>query len=178
MLPYILSGIGVVIVLLLIVIAIQPAAFAITRSARFAATPAEVFGNVDDYHKWQAWSPWEKLDPNLKRDYDGPTSGVGAKYHWVGNNKVGEGRMTITEARPHERIAMKLEFIKPFVATNEALFTFAPVGEGTEMTWTMTGRRNFVMKGFGLLMNFDKMVGGQFAEGMENLKKIVETRNT
>ena len=174
MLPYILIGIAVLIVLLLIVVVLQPAEFIVTRSAKFAAPPSAVFANIAEFRKWSVWSPWEKMDPNLQRTYSGPEAGVGCHYHWAGNKKVGEGQMTITEATPHQRILIKLEFLKPFVATNQAEFLFVPAGDGTEVTWNMTGERNFMMKGMGLLMNFDKMIGGDFEKGLANLKQVVE----
>jgi hypothetical protein len=174
MLPYILIGIAVIIVLLLIVIAMQPAGFKVTRSAKFAALPSAVFANIAEFKKWRAWSPWEAMDPNLQRDYAGPEAGVGSQYHWVGNKKVGEGKMTITDTTPHQRILIKLEFLKPFVATNQAEFLFTPDGDGMTLTWSMTGQRNFMMKGMGLFMNFDKMIGGDFEKGLANLKRVVE----
>src|SRR5690348_16540178 len=115
----IIAGFVVAIVLLLIVyIALQPADFRITRSARMSAVPAAVFEQVNDFHKWTAWSPWEKMDPELKRTYSGSPSGTGAVYEWSGNKKVGEGRMTLMDSRPSELLRIKLEFLKPFKATN------------------------------------------------------------
>ena len=103
---------------------------------------------MNDFHNWEAWSPWAKMDPDAKSTFDGPTSGVGSKFHWAGNSKVGEGNMTIAESRPNDVIRIDLEFLKPFAAKNLAEFTFKPVGDGTEVTWTMTGKNNFMAKAF------------------------------
>ena len=177
MLTKILIGLAVAIVLLLIVIASRPTHFRYVRSTKIAAPPATVFGLVNDFHRWLAWSPWEKLDPNLQRTYEGPTSGAGAVYSWVGDKNVGEGRMTLIESRPNERIGLKLEFFKPFVATNSADFVFKQIGDQTEVTWSMEGDYNFMTKAIGLVMNMEKMCGGQFAEGLANMKQIAESES-
>ena len=180
MLTYILLGIAVVVLLLvvglIIVVAMQPADFRITRKLAMGAPAAAIFPHVNELAKWRAWSPWEKLDPDLKRTYEGPPAGEGAKYAWVGNPQVGEGRMTITESRPSSLVRIKLEFLKPFQATNSSEFVFAPNGNGTLVTWNMQGRNNFMAKAFHLLMNMDKLVGKDFEKGLNELKSIVEAK--
>lgn len=160
--------------LVVIVAALQPSQFRITRQAVIGAPPETVFAQVNDLPRWQAWSPWEKLDPAMKRTLAGPPAGVGAVYAWEGNRRVGSGRMTITESRPAELVRLKLEFFKPMACTNTAEFTFKPVGGGTAVTWSMNGKSSMMGKIFCLFMNMDKMVGGQFEEGLANLKKLTE----
>lgn len=174
MLKLILLGLAAIIVIFLIVAAMQPADFRITRSATIAAPPSAVFEQINDFHKWNDWSPWARLDPNAKNSFEGPPAGVGAGFSWAGNNKVGEGRMTITESKPGELVRMRLAFLKPFAATNVAEFTLKPEGNQTAVTWSMSGTNGFVGKCVGLIMNCDKMVGGQFEKGFANLKAIVE----
>ena len=174
MLKYVLLGIAAVIVIFLIVAAMQPADFRISRSTIIAASPTAVFEQLNDFHKWNGWSPWAKMDPNAKNSFEGPESGVGAKFAWAGNSQVGEGKMTITESKPAELVRMQLEFIKLFTVTNVAEFTLKPEGDKTAITWSMSGKNNFVSKCMGLLMNCDKMVGDQFEQGFANLKAIVE----
>ena len=148
----------------------RPSQFRIVRSRTMAAPPEVVHALVNDFHKWIEWSPWEKLDPELKREYSGSPAGVGASYHWVGNNKVGEGRMTITDSQAPHRVTLRLEFLKPWKATNTTQFEFVPGGSGTTVTWTMTGTNNFMFKAMGLFMNMDKMVGPDFEKGLANLE--------
>jgi uncharacterized protein YndB with AHSA1/START domain len=174
MITPILIGLAVIIVLFLIVAATRPSEFQVTRSATIAAPPAVVFPHVNDLHKWEAWSPWAKLDPNAKQTYEGPPAGPGAALSWAGNNKVGEGRMEIIESRPTELVRFKLDFLKPMKATNTAEFTFKPEGNGTLVTWAMSGKNNFVGKVFGLIVNCDKMIGGQFEKGLSQMKAIAE----
>jgi uncharacterized protein YndB with AHSA1/START domain len=174
MLKFILIGLPAVIVLFLIVAALQPADFRVTRSASIAAPPAVVFECVNDLHQWNTWSPWARMDPSSKITYEGPPTGVGASFTWTGGKKVGEGRMTITETQPTDRVVTKLEFVKPFAATNIAEFTFQPEGDQTRITWTFTGKNSFMGKVFGLIVNCEKMCGGQFEQGFANLKSIVE----
>ena len=174
MLTTILVAVVAVIVLFVIVVSTRPTDFSVVRQATMAAAPATVFAQVDNFHNWVPWSPWEKRDPNLKRTYSGPEAGTGAMYAWAGNNQVGEGRMTIVESKPGERIRIKLEFLKPFAATNEAVFTFATQGNQTLGTWTMTGKNNFMAKAMGLFMNMDKMIGTDFEAGLAGIKAIAE----
>jgi hypothetical protein len=174
----IVIGVVAVFALLLIgfvvVVAMQPADFRITRSTKVAAPADAVFPHVNDLSQWRAWSPWENLDPDLKRTYEGPASGVGASYGWVGNSQVGEGRMTITESKANELVRIRLEFIKPFMATNITDFTFEPSGPQTTVTWTMTGQHSFMGKAMCLVMNMDKLIGKNFEDGLAKLKAVAE----
>jgi len=171
----ILLVIAAVIVLLVAVVATRPSDFRVTRSTAISAPPAVVFAQVNDFHNWDGWSPWARMDPEMKATYAGPAAGTGAVYSWVGNNKVGEGRMTIMESHPSDLVRIKLEFIKPFAATNTAEFTFQPQGNQTTVTWNMTGKKNFMTKAMGLVMNMDKMIGGQFDQGLAQMKSVAET---
>jgi hypothetical protein len=169
-----LIALVLIVVVLVAIVAMQPSEFRVARSATIAAPPAAVFAQVNDFHKWEAWSPWAKLDPAMKKAYEGAPAGTGAIYKWNGNNEVGEGSTTITESRPNDLVRIKLEFVRPFAATNDVEFTFKPQGEQTVVTWSMNGRNNFVGKAVGLVMNMDKMVGGQFEQGLAQLKSVVE----
>jgi hypothetical protein len=155
-------------------VATRPSTFHVDRSATVKATPEVVFGQVADFHKWQDWSPWEKLDPTMKKTYSGPASGNGAAYAWAGNDKVGEGDMTITAAQPNDKITIRLEFLKPWKAVNTATFTFKPAGDGTAVTWAMDGENNFMGKAFALFMNMDQMIGGDFEKGLAGLGTVSE----
>jgi polyketide cyclase/dehydrase/lipid transport protein len=174
MLKIILIALAVIVIVVIIVVAMQPSKFRVARSATISAPPAAVFAQVNDFHKWEAWNPWGKIDPAMKQAYEGAPAGVGAIYTWAGNNEVGEGRMTITESRPSDLIRIKLEFFKPFRATNTAEFTFKPEGSQTAVTWSMTGENNFIAKAVHLFMNMDKMIGGQFEKGLAEMKSVVE----
>ena len=157
-----------------VVVAMQPSHYQVQRSATINAPAAVVFNQVNDFHKWDAWSPWAKLDPNMKTTHEGSPAGTGAVYSWTGNSDVGEGKMTITDSKPGELIKIKLEFIKPFAATSDTVFNFKPQGNQTAVTWTMDGENNFVGKAMCLFMNMDKMVGGDFEKGLAQMKTIAE----
>ena len=174
MIKKILIGLAVVLVVLVLIIALQPSHYRVERSATMNAPAGAVFAQVNDFHRWNAWSPWAKLDPSMKQTFEGAPAGTGAVYTWAGNKDVGEGRMTITETHPNDLIKIKLEFMKPFAATNATDFTFKPQGNQTTVTWTMSGDKNFVAKAFSIFMNMDKMVGGDFEKGLAQLKLIVE----
>lgn len=163
-----------VLVILAGIVAMQPAEYRVQRSATISASPAEIFPLVNDFHKWDAWSPWAKLDPAMKTIYNGTPAGPGAIYFWSGNDKVGEGRMTITESKPNDQIRIKLEFLKPFASTNATDFTFRPEGAVTAVTWAMKGENNFVAKAFSLFMNMDKMIGPDFEKGLAQMKTLAE----
>jgi hypothetical protein len=171
---YILIAIVLVIAASIAFVATRPADFCITRSATMSAPPSTAFAQVNDFHHWDAWSPWAKLDSTMKQTYEGTPSGAGAIYSWNGNNKVGEGRMTILESRPSDFIRINLEFMRPFKATNTADFTFKPEDTKTLVTWSMSGKSNFMLKAMKLFMNMDKMVGGDFEKGLAAMKAVVE----
>jgi len=178
MLVKILIGVAVVIVILVIVVATRPARFRMERSIKIAAPPASAFGLVNDFHRWGAWSPWEKMDPNLQRVYEGAESGKGAVYSWKGNNKVGEGRMTIEQVQENSKVVIKLEFFRPFKATNTATFTFTPQAGGTNVIWAMDGHNNFMAKAFHMLMDMDKLVGADFERGLAAMKDQAEQEHS
>jgi len=174
MLP-ILFALTIITILLLVLIAGRPDEFNVVRTATMAAPPAVVFAQVNDFHKWDGWSPWAKLDPACKNTFAGASAGLGAIFTWDGNRKVGEGRMTVLESQPLELIRINLEFLRPFKATNITEFTFKAEGSRTLITWNMFGKNNFMSKVFGLFVNCDNMVGKDFERGLANLKSIVET---
>ena len=175
MIKKILIGLAVVVVVLVVIVALQPSHYRVERSATMNAPPSMVFAQVNDFHKWNAWSPWANLDPGMKQTFEGAPAGNGAGYAWVGNSEVGEGRMTITESHPSDLIKIKLEFIKPFAATSNTVFTFKPEGNQTKVTWAMDGDKNFIAKAFHLFMNIDKMVGGDFEKGLAQMKSVAES---
>ena len=146
------------------------------RSATIAAPADVVFPMINDLHSWAAWSPWAELDPNMKLTYGGAQAGVGATYAWTGNDKVGEGRMTILESHPSDKVVIKLEFLKPFEATNTTAFVIQPEAGGVKVTWDMNGVNNFISKAATLFMDMDKEVGGDFARGLAKLKAVAEAK--
>jgi len=166
---------AIVVALLLVFISTRPSEFRVTRSGVIPGPVAEVFPHVNELRKWEAWSPWARLDPNAKSTFEGPAAGTGASMAWAGNHQVGEGRMTIIESRANELVRFKLEFYKPFKATNTAEFTFRNEGSQTTVTWSMFGTNNFLAKAINLVINCDRMVGGQFEQGLANMRTVVET---
>jgi hypothetical protein len=174
MIVKILIAIAVLVVVLVVVIATRPSEFRVERTATVSAPAPVVFAQVNDFHKWDAWSPYAKRDPGMKKSFEGAPSGVGAVYTWSGNHEVGEGRTTIVESRPSELIRVRLEFVRPFAATSTATFTFRPEGERTAVTWTLDGRNGFPAKAMGLVMNMDKMIGDDFEKGLAQMKAIAE----
>lgn len=174
MLKKILLAFGAIIVAILVVAAFQPPNFRIERSTVINAPAERVFAQINDFHNWQAWSPWAKLDPNAKNTFEGPASGVGASFTWSGNDEVGEGRMTVTEVKPNSLIQIKLEFMRPMEDTNLTEFAFVGDAEKTSVLWSMSGEKNFVSKIFCLFFDMDKTVGGDFEKGLAMLKSVVE----
>jgi hypothetical protein len=154
--------------------------FRLERSTRIQAPAAAIFPFINDLHRWVAWSPYERLDPAVRRTYSGEAEGVGAVYEWAGNKKIGSGRMEILRAQEPSRVVIKLDFFTPFEGHNTAEFTIAPDGDASRVTWAMYGPDmcpNPVMKFFmGLFFNMEKVVGGQFEEGLANLKAAAEAR--
>jgi uncharacterized protein YndB with AHSA1/START domain len=174
MLIKIVIGLVVVVIGVVAIVATQPSDFRVARTATIAAPAPAVFAQVNDFHNWQAWNPWAKLDPAMKQAYEGAPAGPGAVYAWAGNYEVGEGRMTLTESRPNDLIRIRLDFLKPIRGTSLAEFTFKPEGDRTVVTWSMTGRNHFMAKAVHLFMDMDKMIGGNFEKGLAQMKAVVE----
>ena len=154
--------------------ATKPNTFRIERKTSIKAPPARIQALLDDFREWRKWSPWEELDPNLRRDYSGPQKGVGATYALQGNNKAGQGRMEILESSP-EQVRIQLDFLKPFKASNVAEFTLTPNGKETSLNWAMNGAQPFMVKLMSIFYDMEKMVGPDFEKGLAKIKQVAES---
>jgi hypothetical protein len=170
-------GLGVALLVLAAVVALQPAEFRVERTLTIQASPEVVLPHIASLRAMDVWSPWVKMDPKLEVDYAGPESGVGARSSWEGP-EMGKGRLEITGLEPARRVEMQLEMLEPMAASNRVTFLLEPTAEGTEVTWRMEGRNGFSGKLFSLLMDMDQMVGGEFAKGLASLKALVEAEAT
>jgi len=164
----------VLIVALLVFAATKPDTFHVQRSASIKAPPEKIFPLINDLHSWGAWSPWEKMDPAMKRNFSGAANGKGAVYEWEGNHNVGKGRMEITETSPPSQVVIKLDFIKPFEAHNIAEFMMDSKDDSTNVTWAMHGPTPYMAKVIHIFFSMDSMVGKDFETGLANLKTIAE----
>lgn len=149
--------------------------YVVERSRKIAAAPADVFAHVVDLHKWEHWSPWASMDPNMTKTYEGEAGAVGSTYHWTGNRKVGEGQMTVTSVEAPSRVAIALQFMKPFKSESVTEILVSADGDGSDVVWRMAGEKTFMVKLMGLIgKNMDKMVGPDFEKGLASLKAVVE----
>jgi uncharacterized protein YndB with AHSA1/START domain len=139
--------------------------YTVERSATIAAPPHRVYEQVADFHNWTNWSPWEDVDPQLQRSYSGADAGTGAVYEWSGNRQAGVGRMEITNAEDPSDVEITLDFLKPFKAHNQVTFAIRPQGEGSQVTWSMIGRKSLALKIFGIFRSMDSLVGKDFEKG-------------
>ena len=175
MLKKIAIGVAALVTALALIVAVQPAEFNVTRSVTIAAPAVVVFAQVNDLHAFNEWNPYAKKDPAMRQAYEGPLAGPGAIYRWAGNAEVGEGSMTILESRPNELVRMQLAFLKPFEATNTVDFTLDEKEGQTLFSWSMFGANNFMAKAIHLVLDMDKMVGGDFEKGLADLKSRAES---
>jgi uncharacterized protein YndB with AHSA1/START domain len=170
----ILVGISALVVGLAIAVATRPNRFRIARSAVITAPAESVFAAINDFRRWAEWSPYEKLDPTMQKRFEGASAGIGAVYGWSGNNKAGEGEMTIKASEPNRQVVISLRFGRPFKSTSTSEFTLEPTPEGVRVTWAMYGDNTLMGKAFSLVANMDKLLGKDFEEGLRNLKSVVE----
>jgi uncharacterized protein YndB with AHSA1/START domain len=170
-----LAVLAAVVVVVLLIASGRSDVFEVKRNVSIAAPPDKVFGLIDDFHQWPKWSPWEKLDPELQRTHSGAPKGQGAIYAWQGNNKVGQGRMEITEASAPSLVVIDLQFLAPWKAHNVSRFDLTPEGPGTEVTWSMTGSRPFMMKVMSVFMDMDSLIGKDFESGLAAMKTVAES---
>ncbi len=171
---YLAIGLAVLIGVILIVAAMRPDTFRVERSIDINAPADKIFPLINDYKHWSSWSPYEKLDPAMKRTFSGAPSGKGAVYEWNGNKNVGHGRMEILDTTQASKIIIKLDFFSPFEAHNIAEFTMRPQGSATNVTWAMHGPAPFMTKIIHMFFNMDRMCGDQFAEGLASMKTVSE----
>lgn len=175
MLKKILLAVVVVVGVFLVYVSTRPANFRVERSLSIAATPAALFEQVNDHHKFSVWNPFLKLDPNVKNTYSGPDSGVGAVCSWDGNGDIGAGSATIVESRPGELVRQRMDWKRPMEGVATVEFTFQPDGDKTKMTWAMYGENGFMGKLVSVFMDCDAMCGPQFEEGLASVARIVTT---
>ena len=164
-------------VVLLIFIATRSDTLHVERTAQINAPANVVFSIINDLHQWHLWSPYDKLDPQMKKTFEGAPLGPGSSYAWNGNNQVGEGRLTIVDSTPGEIVTMKLEFTRPFKCQNRVDFKLVPTGSGTQVSWIMEGKNNFISKAMSLFINMDKMCGKDFEQGLANLNTVAQTKS-
>ena len=174
MLKKIAIAVAAIVAAFLIYAATQPDTFRVQRTTSIKAPPEKVFALIEDFNQWRAWSPWEKLDPAMKRTMSGAEKGKGAVYAWDGDKNVGAGRMEIVEAAPPSRIAIQLDFLRPFASRNTAVFTLEPKGDATSVTWTMQGPSTYITKLIGIFVSMDSMIGKDFDAGLASMKAIAE----
>jgi len=174
MLRKLLLGVVVLIAAVLLLATRQPDTFLVERRIVVNAPPERVFAQINDFHAWEAWSPWAKLDPAMQVTYSGAAQGVGAVYEWRGNSDVGEGRMAIKSATAPSEVMIALDFLTPFESHNVTTFMLTPTESGTEVIWTMKGNAEYVTKLMTMFVSMDKMVGPDFSRGLEQLKAVVE----
>jgi len=178
MLVWILIAVVALVAVLAAVIAMRPSEFRVARTATIAAPAPAVFAEVNDFRRWVEWSPFEKSDPAMQKEFSGAPAGVGAVYAWSGNKQAGEGRATIVESRANALVRIRLDFVRPFAGTNMAAFAFEPQGGNTVVTWSMSGKANFMFKAIGLFMNCEEMCGRQFEEGLAKLGSVAASRTS
>lgn len=159
---------------ILLLAATKPDTFRVQRAMTIKAPPERIFALINDFRKWDGWSPWEKKDPEMKRSFSGAASGEGAVYAWDGDKNVGKGRMEITEATPPSKVVLKLDFEKPFEAHNTVVFTLEVQGDSTNVTWDMQGPTPFFAKIIHVFMDMDKMLGKDFEAGLASMRRLAE----
>ena len=174
MLKKIAAALGVVVLVVLGLALTQPDSFSVQRSVRIQAPPEKIYPLMADFHRWGEWSPWEHLDPAMKRTHSGAASGPGAIYQWDGNDEVGAGRMEVTAAQAPTEVQIKLDFIRPFEGHNTTVFTLAPQGSATQVDWRMSGPMPFVSKLMQVFVSMDKLIGKDFESGLAKLKAVAE----
>jgi len=177
MIKKVLIGLAALVAILLVVVATRPDTYHVERSTKIEAPADAIFAELNDFHAFPAWSPWQKLDPAMTTTVSTPSAGVGATYAWQGNKQVGKGKMTLTESQAPTHTKERLEFLEPFPSVADTGFNIKPEGAGAAtVTWYLDGKFDFKGKAVSLVMNMDKMMGKSFEEGLANLKRVAETK--
>ncbi len=176
MLLKVVSAIGILVLIFLFYVSMKPGHFSYSRNGIIKAPPEKIFPYLSQLKMGSMWSPYEKIDPNMKHTFIGTDGIPGAKMEFEGNSKAGSGSLEMLSMVPNQKVEYRLLMTKPMKADNRVVYTLEPTPEGTRFIWTMTGESNFIGKLFSTLIDCEKMVGGQFEEGIQNLKKVVESQ--
>lgn len=152
----------------------QPDTFDVARSTHIAAPPEAIFPMINDLRKFATWSPYDKKDPDMKRTFSGPDSGEGQRYDWDGDANVGKGWLVIAGSTAPSKVDIDLNMLKPMHAKNLVVFTLAPEGGTTKVTWAMQGQLPLFAKVLHLFVDMDRMCGDDFQAGLASLKAMVE----
>lgn len=163
-----------IVVVVLGLAAMKPDTFTVRRAVSIKAPPEKIAALITDFHQWSSWSPWEKLDPAMKRTFTGAPAGQGAVYQWEGNKDVGKGRMEIIDARTPARTVIRLDFLQPFESHNSTEFDLVAQGGQTQVSWNMSGPMPFISKIMSVFASMDAMIGKDFEQGLANLKAEAE----
>ncbi|WP_222846726.1 SRPBCC family protein [Chitinolyticbacter meiyuanensis] len=173
---WILVVLVVAIAVIAILAARKPDTFRVSRTQQINAPAEAIFPYLSDFKRWSAWSPFEGLDPHMKREFGGASQGVGAVYGWNGSGKAGEGRMEITEASAPHHLTIALRFIRPFPGENIAEFSLVPTDGGTAVSWTMHGPNPWIARVMQVFCDMDALIGRDFEAGLAKLKAAAESR--
>lgn len=171
-------GLAGLLLALAAIVAIRPAAYRVERSAHVSAPSRMVYERLSDFRRWAEWSPWAHVDPDMRQSFEGAPAGTGAEYTWSGDSRIGEGRMSITEARPDELVAIRVDFTRPLRTTSTTELRLLPESGGVRVTWTMEGRRDFVGKAVALVARLDDVVARDFEQGLDGLRRVAEGEAT
>ncbi len=174
MLKKILLILAAILASFIIHVALQPSEMKVERSIKIIESPRKIYSYVNSQVKWEEWSPWANLDPNAEKFFGGAPEGVGSYYRWKGNDAIGAGTNTIVENKQDEFVKLRLDFEKPMQGTYFSEFKFVKAEDGTQVTWVMYGKRDFLSKLAGLFIDYDVMLGGDFEKGLKNLKEVAE----
>ena len=172
-----LTVIGALLVLFLAYVAVAKSGkFNYERSGVINAKPDVIYPYISKFTLGGEWSPYEKIDPNMKKYLGGIDGEVGSTMAFEGNGKAGSGKLELLSKIPNQEVQIRLIMTKPFKADNLVIYRLSPEAEGTRFTWSMSGDGGFMTKIMVTLIDCEKMIGDQFNEGIQNLKTLIESK--
>jgi len=152
-----------------------PAEKTISREIVIQAPPESLFPMINHSKKMNDWMPWLESDPGVKMVFSGPDEGVGSKSEWDSPGKMGTGSAVVMESNLNQSVKTQLTYTKPIAMSQVAEVTLTPTQGGTKVTWSVECHNSFFFRLMGVLLNVDKMVGGEFEKGLNKLKLIAES---
>src|SRR5688572_16407495 len=102
--------VSVIVLLVTFLGVLAPKQFVVEREVLINKPKDFVFAELKQVRNHGNWSPWERKDPNLKKDYKGTDGTVGFVASWAGNKEVGVGEQEITNIIEGQRIDFELRF--------------------------------------------------------------------
>jgi hypothetical protein len=144
------------------------------KSISINAPVEKVWQNTNTLKAMDQWSPWNDLDPKMKKDWTGTTGQPGEKVCWE-SKEAGNGCQEVKKAdASKKRIDTEIKFLTPYESEANAYVTVVPEGNGSKATWGFTSKIPYPFTVMKMFMNMEDAIGKDYQKGLSRLKEMSE----